>query len=199
MRQPTIVLAAITCLGVLWPVSTPVSAQKRCADEQAAVDAAQAAFDEAREAEGPLQEQAALEEERKAAATRAMAEARPAEEQAKNAWDGAVNRYNACLNRPRNNGCPAEKAAVETATDKLNAAVASRKKFENAIKEATEALAKLQEQLKAAKEASAAARDRLDKAREKLNRCRCKKWKGGWHCVVAGTYEECCIDKGTDQ
>jgi chromosome segregation ATPase len=199
MRQPTIVLAAITCLGVLCPVSTPVSAQNRCADEQAAVDAAQAALDKAREAEGPLQEQAALEEERKTAATRAIEEGRPAEQRAKNAWDGAVHRYNACLSRPRNNECPAEKAAVEAATDKLNAEVASRMKLENAIKVATEALEKLQEQLMAAKATSAAARDQLDKAREKLNRCRCKKWKGGWHCLVAGTYEECCIDKGEDQ
>ncbi len=199
MRQPTIVLAAMTCLGVLWPVSTPVSAQKRCDDEQAAVNAAQADVDQASQAERRLQEQAALEEERKAAATRAIEENRPAEESAKNAWDGAVARYNACLSRPRNNECSAEKAAVEAATDKLNAAVASRKKFENAIKDTTEALAKLQEQLTAAREASAAARDKLDKAREKLNRCRCKKWKGGWHCTIAGTYEECCIDKGTDE
>jgi chromosome segregation ATPase len=199
MRQPTIVLAAITCLGVLWPVSTPVSAQKRCDDEQAAVDAAQANVDAASRAERRLQEQVALEEELKAAATRAIEENRPAEQSAKNAWDGAVARYNACLNRPRNNECSAEKAAVETATDKLNAAVAVRKKFENTIKNATEALAKLQDDLTAAKEASAAARDKLDKAREKLNRCRCKKWKGGWHCLVAGSYEECCLDKGADE
>ena len=199
MRQPTIVLAAITCLGVLWPVSTPGSAQKRCADEQAAVDAAQTASDEAKQEEGRLQEQAALEEEIKTAATAAIEEIRPAEEQAKNAWDGAWTRYNACLSRPRNNECPGEKAAVEAATDKLNAAVASRNKFEHTIKEATEALAKIQEQLTAAKATSAAARDELDKARKKLDRCRCKKWKGGWHCLVAGTYEECCIEKDNDQ
>lgn len=29
-----------------------------------------------------------------------------------------------------------------------------------------------------------------------VKRKSCKKWKPGWHCTVAGTYEECCIDKG---
>ena len=30
-----------------------------------------------------------------------------------------------------------------------------------------------------------------------LKRKSCKKWKGGWRCTVAGTYEECCLDKNT--
>lgn len=34
--------------------------------------------------------------------------------------------------------------------------------------------------------------DALDRC---LKRKSCKKWKGGWHCTVAGTYEECCLDK----
>lgn len=28
-----------------------------------------------------------------------------------------------------------------------------------------------------------------------LKRKSCKKWKPGWRCTVAGTYEECCLDK----
>lgn len=28
-----------------------------------------------------------------------------------------------------------------------------------------------------------------------LARKKCKKWKGGWKCIAAGTYEECCLDK----
>jgi hypothetical protein len=199
MRQPAIVLAVIFCLGVLWPASTDLSAQKTCDGEQAEVDAALAALDKAKQDEASLKDKATIERELIAAANRAIEEARPAEERAKNAWQGSVNRYNACLSRPGNDGCSAEKAAVDAATDKLNAAVAQRKKFENTIDQANEALAKIQDQMKAAAETSTAAQDRLNKARKKLDMCRCKKWKGGWRCIVAPTYEECCLDKGKTQ
>jgi hypothetical protein len=29
-----------------------------------------------------------------------------------------------------------------------------------------------------------------------VKRKTCKKWKAGWHCMVAGSYEECCLDTG---
>lgn len=39
--------------------------------------------------------------------------------------------------------------------------------------------------------------DRTSKEHTKcLERPPCKKWKGGWACTVARTYEKCCIDKG---
>jgi hypothetical protein len=27
-----------------------------------------------------------------------------------------------------------------------------------------------------------------------VKRKTCKKWKAGWHCTIAGTWEECCLD-----
>ncbi len=51
------------------------------------------------------------------------------------------------------------------------------------------------QQLKDNVEAALADVKRTSDAHDRcLERANCKKWKRGWQCTIAGTYEKCCLD-----
>ncbi len=159
--------------GVLWsgPAESPIQKGDRCAAEAKAVEDARKAFAAATKASLNLFDRVDIEKELIAALETVLKPAEAAEQQAKNEWQGAVDRYMACVSRPRNNVCAAEKRAMDNATDRLNARLKVRLKYEGELKEARDKLAELQKDLDKARDKWAEALKDLDKAKAALAKC----------------------------
>lgn len=94
--------------------------------------------------------------------------------------------------------CPAEMKAYERALDRSAKAAQELASYENSPVapvvpgQADKELQQYKDNLEAAREDVRRASDAHDRC---VKRKSCRKWKPGWQCTIAWTYEKCCLDK----
>jgi hypothetical protein len=94
--------------------------------------------------------------------------------------------------------CPKELRAYENALDRAAKAQQALQDYDSSPLapvvpgQADKERQRLQDQLEAARADVRLRSDDHDRCTKKK---KCSKWKGGWKCTIAWTYEDCCLDK----
>jgi hypothetical protein len=174
MRFSGMTLVTAALCGVVWsgPAASDPGQAISCAAAEKGVDGARSDF--AAQTGGTLSlfDKAAVQEELTSTQEAILKRLSATEQQAKSDWQAAIGRYTACASRAGNPACTAEKKGMDDATDRLNAALADRRKIDAELAASREALANLRKQLEEARDKWAAALKALEKARAALAGCR---------------------------